>query len=421
MLWNNGYLLIIPRRDNPNVYDDAFQLIRENNKYANETYVYEYDRYGNITSKKTYAYTTGTLGAVTNTVTYTYGDESWGDLLTNYNGINITYDAAGNPENWRNADDIEWLESAGKQMSLIYDGDQGMYMYEYNIDNIRTKKTVYGEQGINFLYESQYILNGTSIVRETRTYADGSVITLDFLYDDSGVILGVVYNGTTYYYRKNLQGDITGIVNSSGTVVVSYTYDALGNPVSITGSMASTLGEINPIRYRGYYYDTETGFYYLQSRYYDPVVGRFISPDSTDFLGVTDTTLSYNLFAYCENNAVNSEDPSGYWKIPLNTIGKLLLAFGIEPIGPILIAIGIKKLKTTIIAKFTLFVGKLGTFAGPAVKLALMALATVTGIFILAPIVENIFDAVLQRKKGIEITVKKTWFGMPYGINVSTY
>ena len=86
MLWNNGYPLIIPRRDNPHVYDDAFQLIRENNKYANKTYVYEYDRYGNITSKKTYAYTTGTLGTVTNTVTYTYGDESWGDLLTNYNG-----------------------------------------------------------------------------------------------------------------------------------------------------------------------------------------------------------------------------------------------------------------------------------------------------------------------------------------------
>ena len=234
----------------------------------------------------------------------------------NYNGTNITYDASGNPRKWRNADDIEWLESAGKQMSLIYDGDQGLYMYEYNIDNIRTKKTVYGEQGIDFLYESQYILNGTSIVRETRTYADGSVIILDFLYDDSGVILGVVYNGTTYYYRKNLGGDVTGIVNSSGTVVVSYTYDAWGNPVSITGSMASTLGEINPIRYRGYYYDTETGFYYLQSRYYDPVVGRFVSAHDAAFLGVTGTTLSLNLFAYCENNAVNNADEYGYFKIP---------------------------------------------------------------------------------------------------------
>ena len=114
----------------------------------------------------------------------------------------------------------------------------------------------------DFLYESQYRLNGTSIVREKRTYADESVVILDFLYDDSGVILGVVYNGTAYYYRKNLWGDITGIVNASGSVVVSYTYDSWGNPVSITGSMASTLGEINPMRYRGYYYDNETGLYY---------------------------------------------------------------------------------------------------------------------------------------------------------------
>ena len=201
-------------------------------------------------------------------------------------------------------------------MSLFFDSENGLYMYEYNIDNIRTKKTVYEEDVVTIIYESEYILNGTSIIQEKRTYGDGSVVILDFLYDDSGVILGVVYNGTTYYYRKNLQGDITGVVNSSGTVVVSYTYDAWGNPVSITGSMSSTLGEINPIRYRGYYYDTETGFYYLQSRYYDPVVGRFISPDDTAFLGVTGTTLSLNLFAYCENNAVNRKDDTGCIFIP---------------------------------------------------------------------------------------------------------
>ena len=232
-------------------------------------------------------------------------------MLTNYNGTSITYDAAGNPLNWRNANVIEWLENAGKQMSLIYQAGKGVYMYEYNFDGIRTKKTLYQDDAFTLIYESEYILNGTTIIQEKRTYGDGSVVILDFLYDDSGSILGVIYNGTAYYYRKNLQGDITGIVNSAGTLVVSYTYDAWGKPVSITGSMASTLGEINPIRYRGYYYDTETGFYYLQSRYYDPVVGRFISADSTDFLGITGTTLSLNLFAYCENNAVNMIDPSG--------------------------------------------------------------------------------------------------------------
>ena len=99
--------------------------------------------------------------------------------------------------------------------------------------------------------------------------------------------------------------------NGSGNYVVQYSYDAWGNIVSTSGTLASTLGQYNPFRYRGYYYDEETGLYYLQSRYYDPVVGRFISPDSTDFLGITGTTLSYNLFAYCENNAVNNVDPSG--------------------------------------------------------------------------------------------------------------
>ena len=90
----------------------------------------------------------------------------------------------------------------------------------------------------------------------------------------------IIYNGTDYYYRKNLQGDIIAILNTSGTKVVEYTYNAWGEVLSITGSLVNTIGKINPFRYRGYYYDTETGFYYLQSRYYDPVVGRFLNADS---------------------------------------------------------------------------------------------------------------------------------------------
>ena len=100
---------------------------------------------------------------------------------------------------------------------------------------------------------------------------------IDFLYDESGVPYSFVYNGTQYYYLKNLQGDVTGIVNRNKELLVEYNYDAWGNILSITGSMASTIGDINPIRYRSYYYDTDTGFYYLQSRYYDPVIKRFIT------------------------------------------------------------------------------------------------------------------------------------------------
>ena len=116
------------------------------------------------------------------------------------------------------------------------------------------------------------------------------------------------YNGTLYYYVLNAQGDVVRIVDSSRNTVASYTYDPWGKIISSSGALA----DINPLRYRGYYYDSETGFYYLQSRYYDPEIGRFINADSyasTDATGL----LSTNMFAYCENDPVNKSDPSGKW------------------------------------------------------------------------------------------------------------
>ena len=118
--------------------------------------------------------------------------------------------------------------------------------------------------------------------------------------------LAMKYNNTLYYYVLNAQGDVVRIVNSSRSVVASYTYDPWGKIISSSG----TLADINPLRYCGYYYDSETGFYYLQSRYYDPEIGRFINADSyasTDATGL----LSTNMFAYCENDPVNRSDPSG--------------------------------------------------------------------------------------------------------------
>ena len=107
-------------------------------------------------------------------------------------------------------------------------------------------------------------------------------------------------NGTEYFYLKNAQGDVTGLVDSSGTQVVSYTYDAWGNPLSTTGSMADTLGQYNPLRYRGYVYDTETGLYYVSSRDYDPEIGRWINSDNQ--LSTGSDLTGMNLFAYCGNN-----------------------------------------------------------------------------------------------------------------------
>ena len=133
--------------------------------------------------------------------------------------------------------------------------------------------------------------------------------TIDFLYDENGSVYSIVYNGTQYYLVKNLQGDVTQIRSVYGTVLVEYAYDAWGNVLDISGTYASTLGQNNPIRYRGYYYDSETGFYYVSSRYYDPEIGRFINADGLVSTG--QGILGNNMFAYCLNDPVNYEDSDG--------------------------------------------------------------------------------------------------------------
>ena len=149
-----------------------------------------------------------------------------------------------------------------------------------------------------------YVYNGSQLSQMTV----GSN-TLNFAYDASGMPMMVTYNGTNYYYITNLQGDVMGIVDSTGTIVVNYTYDAWGKPLSITGSLASTLGALNPLRYRGYVYDTETGYYYLRSRYYDPQIGRFINADTLVSTG--QGLLGGNMLSYCRNNPVKRKDATG--------------------------------------------------------------------------------------------------------------
>lgn len=132
---------------------------------------------------------------------------------------------------------------------------------------------------------------------------------MEFLYDDSGSPYSFVYDGVQYYYVKNLQGDVIQIRSVYGTLLVEYAYDAWGNVIDISGSYASTLGADNPIRYRSYYYDTETGFYYLQSRYYDPAIRRFINADG--YVNSNGDFIGFNMYAYCSNNPVTGYDPTG--------------------------------------------------------------------------------------------------------------
>ena len=142
------------------------------------------------------------------------------------------------------------------------------------------------------------------------------------------------YNGTKYWYDKNLQGDVVDIRNSTGTLIARYVYDAWGNHRQITDSSGndvsadtSHIANINPFRYRGYYYDVETGWYYLNARYYDPNVGRFLSPDV--ILGANGGLQGYNLFAYCNNNPVMFADPSGRSIILTGLAAKAATALGV--------------------------------------------------------------------------------------------
>ena len=157
--------------------------------------------------------------------------------------------------------------------------------------------------------ETQYYLNGSTIL--TQITGDDR---LDFFYDENGLLIGFFYNGTKYYYQRNFQGDITGIQDGNGVLAASYTYDSWGKLTSIEGTEKDTIGVLNPFRYRGYYYDTESGFYYLNSRYYDPVVGRFLNADG--YISTNQGISEHNMFAYCGNNPINRADTSGqFWGI----------------------------------------------------------------------------------------------------------
>ena len=146
---------------------------------------------------------------------------------------------------------------------------------------------------------------------KTTTNSDGSTTTskLRFSYDADGKVVAVNYNGNYYYYLRNAQNDIVKLIDKTGATVVEYAYDSWGKLLSTSGSLASTLGKNNPFRYRGYVYDEETGFYYLQSRYYNPEVGRFISSDV--LLSTGQGVLGHNAYAYCGNNPASRIDTEG--------------------------------------------------------------------------------------------------------------
>ena len=282
-------------------YDELNQLIREDNVELNKTITYTYDQGGNITAKTEYPYTTGELGTGTSTINYSYTNTNWKDQLTSYNGQAITYDAIGNPLTY-NGNTYTWQN--GRELAGMTNTEEGLSIsYNYNDDGIRTSKTVNG-------VETTYYLEGTRVIYEQKS---NNVIY--YSYDENGDIVGLKYNGTQYWYIKNLQGDIIGILDNNLNQIVSYKYDSWGKPISITDTDGqeitnqNNIGIINPYRYRSYRYDTETGLYYLQSRYYNPEWGRFLNADN--YGGQIGEILTHNIYAYCLNNPISNYDPEG--------------------------------------------------------------------------------------------------------------
>ena len=172
--------------------------------------------------------------------------------------------------------------------------------YTYNEDGLRTSKTVNG-------VTTKYYYDGTKLVKQ-----DSGNNPIIFLYDRNYEVIGLYYNTKTFLFVKNLQGDVTAIIDDEGFLVARYIYDDWGNcTVIANGQTWNDVANVNPIRYRSYYYDSDIQMYYLQSRYYDADVGRFINCDDVNYIGLTESEISYNPFAYCENNPVNDSDPSG--------------------------------------------------------------------------------------------------------------
>ncbi len=295
------------------VYDNMGQLLREDNTAKSRTYVYTYDTAGNILSKRTYALTAegSTPSTLYNTYNYSYGDAEWGDKLTSYRGVGFTYDELGNPLTYYNGSSYTFSWENARQLETLTKGSYTL-SFEYNNEGIRTSKTVNG-------VEHTYYLGDSLIVAEEW----GNNLAV-YIYDADGSPIGMQYRNTsyaegefdTYWFEKNLQGDVVAVYDEAGVKKAAYTYDAWGNSSVVYYNGGSTSSaKYNPFRYRGYYLDSETGFYYLNSRYYDPAVGRFITADKLATTKATSFNVTdKNLYAYCDNNPVTRTDDGGaFW------------------------------------------------------------------------------------------------------------
>lgn len=287
-------------------YDNYNELIKEKNYDLNTEINYTYDNSGNVLLKETKNLSTA---IITDTKSFTYSNSDWEDQLTSYNNESIAYDSLGNMTSYKE-NSYTWKN--GIELSKVTNTTNNKeFIYKYDVNGKRISKICDGTE------TKYYMLNNDLL------YEDRNGIVIYYLYDSEGIV-GFKYNENVYYYLKNLQDDIIGIMDENGTQLVKYEYDSWGKLLSIRDEnnnelsyVQNHIANINPFRYRSYYYDIETGLYYLNNRYYNPELMRFISPDLV--LGANGDILSYNLYSYVSNNPISNYDITGNSKL-LNKI-----------------------------------------------------------------------------------------------------
>lgn len=292
-------------------YDEIGQLVKCNDYVLGKTTTYQFDNGGNIRSKSVNQMNSD--NPQTNDISFSYSNQLLPDQLTNFNGNEIKYDAIGNPISFDNQN-LKWINGRFLQE---YNNEKYLITYTYDDIGLRQSKQVYDKKTKTLLYEYRYYWNESFVTAYTitdYTNIEPKTDTIVYQYDDNMNIYSFVVNGKdVYIYEKNAFGDVIGIYNKEKQVA-KYHYDEYGNVFTIKTN--GTVEKYNQIYYRGYMYDSESNLYYLQSRYYSPVIGRFLNADL--YVDTETGVLGTNMYLYCNNDPINKIDPNGFWGVSIH-------------------------------------------------------------------------------------------------------